>query len=61
MSQVTGSSLNNDPNGFASAYQKTAKALEARMISSETLDTTEARIQRFVLVLILNSRHINSI
>jgi len=47
VSQVTKGLLEDDPDSFSDAYEKTLRALEARQGSSETLETIDARLQRY--------------
>lgn len=47
VSQVAGLSLDGKPDKFSAAYEKTMRALEARYISSETIETIDVKIQRY--------------
>lgn len=47
VSQAGGMTLDDNPDAFAVAYERTLRALEAKKITSETLETTDVRIQRY--------------
>lgn len=48
VSQVTRGTLEDDPDLFSHVYEKALRTLEARQVSSETMETVDARVQRYV-------------
>lgn len=46
VSQVTKGSLEDDPNAFSYQYEKALRTLETRQVSSDTMETIDARVQR---------------
>jgi ribosomal protein L16/L10AE len=48
VSQVTRGALEDDPGLFSDAYEKALRTLETRQVSSETMETVDARVQRYV-------------
>jgi hypothetical protein len=48
VSQVTRGTLEDDPDLFSDVYGKALRTLETRQVSSESMETVDARVQRYV-------------